>query len=289
VHRGAQYCAAFLFCGNSRLASALTISIGSWPHNQKTFSACPSFAHASIYQAKLRRPPLTACIVQEPATAKERPTAILKNVLLGEDLKGKYSIEQCPVIRSSACVARAFEDLALLDREVVIVGAVDSQWRLVYWNMLAVGTSDRVNIRIGEAFLGVIQSRGSGIFLVHNHPSGLLTPSNPDVRLTHDVAEAGLLLGYPLVDHVIISRKGFRSIMTPSILKRSDNIGVYHCSTKIASESGASILDWRCADCNAANFILRDLASGLCTLTRCFRCNTLCWIALKQGRNANVS
>ena len=43
-----------------------------------------------------------------------------------------------------------------------------------------------------------------GILLVHNHPSGDPTPSQADLDVTQRIAEAGELLGIPLLDHIII-------------------------------------------------------------------------------------
>lgn len=42
------------------------------------------------------------------------------------------------------------------------------------------------------------------IIMAHNHPSGSTVPSEPDKALTKAIAEAGRILGIPLLDHVII-------------------------------------------------------------------------------------
>lgn len=48
----------------------------------------------------------------------------------------------------------------------------------------------------------------SSFVLVHNHPSGDPTPSVEDIHLTRRVAEAALVVGTPLVDHVIVTAAG---------------------------------------------------------------------------------
>ena len=44
----------------------------------------------------------------------------------------------------------------------------------------------------------------SALVLVLNHPSGDPTPSREDIRLTHQLAEAGHLLDLRVHDHVIL-------------------------------------------------------------------------------------
>lgn len=41
--------------------------------------------------------------------------------------------------------------------------------------------------------------------LVHNHPSGSVSPSQPDCEVTRAVLGAGALLEFTMIDHIIIS------------------------------------------------------------------------------------
>ena len=56
-----------------------------------------------------------------------------------------------------------------------------------------------------------IDHLASAIILCHNHPSGNLRPSQADIQLTKQMVEAGNMLGIPVLDHLIISDKGFYS------------------------------------------------------------------------------
>lgn len=51
----------------------------------------------------------------------------------------------------------------------------------------------------------------AGIILGHNHPSGLLTPSEADLKITRKLVDAGKLLEINVLDHLIISDSGFYS------------------------------------------------------------------------------
>lgn len=51
----------------------------------------------------------------------------------------------------------------------------------------------------------------TGIILAHNHPSGNLYPSQPDRRITAKVKEFGKYIDINVLDHLIISNKGYYS------------------------------------------------------------------------------
>lgn len=61
-------------------------------------------------------------------------------------------------------------------------------------------------------FSMALQHQASNIFLVHNHPSGNLKPSHEDLILTKRLAEAGRLLEIRILDHLIVTDKGFYSM-----------------------------------------------------------------------------
>lgn len=58
----------------------------------------------------------------------------------------------------------------------------------------------------------------TAVILVHNHPSGNLEPSEADIRLTKKLKEAGQLLDIQVLDHLIISEKGYFSFADDGIL-----------------------------------------------------------------------
>lgn len=60
-------------------------------------------------------------------------------------------------------------------------------------------------------FQTALKVNASGIILSHNHPSGSLTPSEADCKITRKVKEAGLLLEISVLDHLILSTDGYYS------------------------------------------------------------------------------
>jgi DNA repair protein RadC len=70
-------------------------------------------------------------------------------------------------------------------------------------------TSTIADIRILLAV--ALKSMATAIIISHNHPSGVLKPSQADINLTQKIKEAAALLDIELLDHLIVSSEGFYS------------------------------------------------------------------------------
>lgn len=67
-------------------------------------------------------------------------------------------------------------------------------------------------------FKTAVEQYASSIIICHNHPSGNLKPSDADIRLTKNIKEAGKIMEISLLDHLIISEKGFYSFADEGII-----------------------------------------------------------------------
>ena len=63
-----------------------------------------------------------------------------------------------------------------------------------------------------EVFKHAVNHSAARIVVVHNHPSGDVTPSENDWMVTQVLEEAGQTMGIPLLDHIIISERGYTSL-----------------------------------------------------------------------------
>jgi DNA repair protein RadC len=63
-----------------------------------------------------------------------------------------------------------------------------------------------------------IEYLASGIIVCHNHPSGNLSPSESDSKITQKIKEAGNLMDIQLLDHLIISDKDYYSFADNGVL-----------------------------------------------------------------------
>lgn len=72
----------------------------------------------------------------------------------------------------------------------------------------AIGQNHMVAIGMGEIFRGAILAGAGSIVIGHNHTNDDPHPSDADINMTDVAFRAGMLMGIPLVDHIIVSPNG---------------------------------------------------------------------------------
>ncbi|MGQ0660827.1 RadC family protein [Sphingosinicella sp.] len=80
------------------------------------------------------------------------------------------------------------------------------------------GTVDESAVHIREIMSRAVHLGATAIIVVHNHPSGDPSPSQQDIRLTRDIADAGRHMRVTLHDHVIIGAKGHSSLRAMGLI-----------------------------------------------------------------------
>jgi DNA repair protein RadC len=63
-----------------------------------------------------------------------------------------------------------------------------------------------------------LKTLATGIILVHNHPSGSLKPSTEDKKITNELQKACEIMNITLLDHLIVTRKGFFSFADTNLI-----------------------------------------------------------------------
>jgi len=104
------------------------------------------------------------------------------------------------------------EELISSDRERFLSVMITTGNHLIGVETVSVGTINSAYISPREVFKSAILANAAAIILCHNHPSGDLTPSDHDIALTKSLIEAGELLGIKVLDHLIISNNGYKSL-----------------------------------------------------------------------------
>ena len=80
------------------------------------------------------------------------------------------------------------------------------------------GSVDEASVHVREVISRAIQLGATAIIIVHNHPSGDPSPSQPDIRLTKDLVEAGRHMKITVHDHVIVGSQGRSSMKASGLI-----------------------------------------------------------------------
>lgn len=116
------------------------------------------------------------------------------------------------VIRTAKEVYEYTADMRTLSKEHLRGIYLNTHHRVIHDEIISIGTVDASIIHPREVFKPAIERGAAAVILVHNHPSGVVSPSVADIEITKIVAAAGNVVGIPLVDHVVVGRDGFASI-----------------------------------------------------------------------------
>ena len=99
-------------------------------------------------------------------------------------------------------------------REVFGCIALDASHRFLADHELSKGTRNQAPVEPAELFRKALLDGAAGVLAFHNHPSGELAPSRDDLALTRRLAEAGAVLGVPLLDHLVVAGARWLSLRT---------------------------------------------------------------------------
>ena len=106
-------------------------------------------------------------------------------------------------------------------------GLPDEQFRVIFLNsqneiiaeeIVQEGTVNQTVVYPRKVLELALKHKATGLILVHNHPSGNLTPSAADLELTRALVKACQALNLTVHDHLIISRHGYFSLAEKNML-----------------------------------------------------------------------
>jgi DNA repair protein RadC len=105
-----------------------------------------------------------------------------------------------------------------LKYELFKVIAVDGRNAYINESTISKGILDASLVHPREVFKFALNENASAIFLIHNHPSDILKPSEDDLKVTERLQRSGEIMGIHIIDHIIIAESGFYSFSQHNLL-----------------------------------------------------------------------
>jgi DNA repair protein RadC len=116
------------------------------------------------------------------------------------------------VIRTAADLYDYVKDMHTLPKEQLRGIYLDTHNRVIHQEVISIGTINSNIVHPREVFKPALEYGAAAVVLVHNHPSGISTPSLSDVEITKQLIEAGKIIGIHLLDHVVVTKNGYSSV-----------------------------------------------------------------------------
>lgn len=112
-----------------------------------------------------------------------------------------------------------YADASELPNEKTWMFCFDGALRLLGFSELTQGVHDTTLFDIKRMLQIALLTGAAGISVAHNHPSGSTTPSQADIETTKRIQDACDILGITLLDHIIVSYKGFGSLREQGFIR----------------------------------------------------------------------
>jgi len=101
-------------------------------------------------------------------------------------------------------IERLIEPMKFYSEEHFVAFHLDTKFQVIGYNEVSKGTVSASLVHPREVFKAALLSNSTAIICAHNHPSGIVKPSNEDIETTSTLIKAGQILGVLVLDHVII-------------------------------------------------------------------------------------
>lgn len=126
------------------------------------------------------------------------------------------------IIKNHQDVLSLTYDLRDKKKEYLVCLYLNARNVLIKKETISVGLLDKSLIHPREIFYPAVEVNAASIILIHNHPSGISTPSAKDIEIVKKISLAGEIMGIAVVDFIITAEKGSHSFYERLRKEKSD-------------------------------------------------------------------
>ena len=149
-------------------------------------------------------------LVSLSGVGSAKAARITAAIELGNRLFSPASLNKI-IIRSAEDALFHVRDIIGKQQEYLVVFYLNARHELLKREVVGQGSLSSMLLTPKEIFAEAIKTPCASIIVAHNHPSNDPTPSSDDIKFTKRVHEAGVVLGIPLFDHLIVAKSSYFS------------------------------------------------------------------------------
>lgn len=206
--------------GRSALSNAelIAILIGSGNKDQSAVDLCKTILSTFNNDLNQLGRLSIADLTQFKGIGEAKAIGIIAALELGRRRVSAH-VKEKPKITSSQdafqCLYASMEGLAHEEFKILLLNRNN---RVVKIEQISQGGIAGTVVDPKIIFKKALDYGACSIILSHNHPSGNLRPSQADLKITKKLKEAGELLEVRVLDHLIISDKGYFSFLDEGLI-----------------------------------------------------------------------
>jgi DNA repair protein RadC len=139
-------------------------------------------------------------------------------ILSAFELARRHLLKDAVKITTAQDILPLVADIAGKQQEHFICISLNGANEVIEKRVVTIGLLDKSQVHPREVFADVIADRAAAVIFAHNHPSGDVQPSEADHRAHDQLTEAAGILGLRVLDHVIVTKKGYFSFQGAGLI-----------------------------------------------------------------------
>lgn len=210
----------FLLKGKSALSDSelLAILIGSGSRNESAVQLCQRILASTNNNLNLLGKVSIQQLIQFKGIGEAKAISIVAALELGRRRRDEETVELVKITSSKAVFQLMQPIIGELPHEEFWVLYLNNANKIIYKSQISKGglTGTVVDSRV--VFKLALEHNATAVILSHNHPSGKLQASQPDIQLTKALQQAGKSLEIQVLDHIIVTEKDYFSFADEGML-----------------------------------------------------------------------
>jgi DNA repair protein RadC len=131
----------------------------------------------------------------------------------------RAAADERPLLGSPSAIYRQVRPhLEHLPVERFLALSLDPKLALLGMDVVGEGSVDQCAVDPRHVFRAILRRSATGFVIAHNHPSGLATPSELDIRLTKQLVDGAAHIGVRLLDHIVVGAGTYTSMNDKGLL-----------------------------------------------------------------------
>jgi DNA repair protein RadC len=134
------------------------------------------------------------------------------------ELGSRLMNERTPSITQARDIIPYISYLTKKSQECFVCINLNGGNRVISSRVVTIGLVDQALVHPREVFSEAVKESAAKVIVAHNHPAGVLSPSEEDIQITKNLLNASQILGIAFLDHIIVTDEDYYSFREEGLL-----------------------------------------------------------------------
>ena len=198
----------------------IAILIGTGCQNKSaTDIAYQMISDSTSLSSLIQRPYID--LLKYKGIGKNKAIKIIASFEIAKRFQSRRNVLSEESIDSNSLFLKYYPQLVNQHQEHLFIVILDKKKRVLHEVNLYKGNDKNVSYSCNQIIREVLIHEGTSFYVIHNHPSGTLMPSEQDIFFTSYLIQEAKRMKITLIDHLIISSEGYYSFLEQKMVEVS--------------------------------------------------------------------